>query len=197
MKKLLACIAIFVSIVCTAQQQEFYQPDSSYLYRGDYTAQWVFQMRDSISGKSTYFKIHATQFQVTRLGTAYRAGSPSSLVWANDSGEVFAAPVGTSGQILKSTGTNLTWATPKLQETFSGATDSLGIYTVTFGTAYSVAPNIQANIIGGSNTNLLKITSITTTGFTVTVVNRVDQVGQLPSYAVVNGALVDVLITEK
>lgn len=85
----------------------------------------------------------------------------------------------------------------KRQETYSGSTNSSGVYTVTFSTAYSVAPNIQANIIGGSNTNLIKITSVSTTGFTVTVVNRVDVLGLLPTYSNVNGASVDVLINEK
>lgn len=85
----------------------------------------------------------------------------------------------------------------KRQETYSGTTSGSGTYTVTFSTSYSVAPNIQANIVGGTNTNLIKITSISTTGFTVTVVNRVDVVGLLPSYSNVNGAAVDVLITEK
>jgi len=85
----------------------------------------------------------------------------------------------------------------KRQETYSGTTNSSGNYTVTFGTSYSVAPNIQANIIGGSNTNLIKITSISNTGFTVNVVNRTDVVGLLPSYSNVNGASVDVIVTEK
>lgn len=85
----------------------------------------------------------------------------------------------------------------KKQEAFSGTTNSSGNYTVTFGTSYSVAPNIQGNIIGGSNTNIIKITSITTTGFTVNVVNRTDTLGLLPSYANVNGAAVDVIVTEK
>lgn len=87
--------------------------------------------------------------------------------------------------------------TLKKQETFSGTTNASGNYTVTFGASYSVAPNIQANIIGGSNTNLIKITSVSTTGFTVNVVNRTDVVGLLPSYANVNGASVDVICTEK
>lgn len=86
--------------------------------------------------------------------------------------------------------------TIKKVETFSGTTNSSGNYTVTFGTAYSATPNIQANIIGGTNTNLIKITSVSTTGFTVNVVNRTDVVGLLPSYANVNGASVQALITE-
>jgi hypothetical protein len=85
----------------------------------------------------------------------------------------------------------------KKQETFSGTTNGSGTYTVTFTNSYSVAPNIQANIINGTNTNLIKIGTPTTTGVTVTVVNRTDVVGLLPSYAAVSGAAVDVLITEK
>jgi len=80
---------------------------------------------------------------------------------------------------------------------YSGTTNASGIYTVTFGTAYSVAPNIQANIVGGSDTQNIRITSVSTTGFTVTVRNRTDVIGLLPSYSNVNGANVDVLITEK
>lgn len=85
----------------------------------------------------------------------------------------------------------------KSMETFSGTTNSNGNYTVTFGTAYSVAPNIQANIVNGSDTQTIRITNISTTGFTVLVRNRTDTLGLLPSYANVNGAAVDVLITEK
>lgn len=88
-------------------------------------------------------------------------------------------------------------STAKRQETYSGTTDGSGNYTVTFGTSYSVTPNIQANIIGGSNTEFIKITSISTTGFTVNVTNRVDTAGLLPSFSNVSSASVDVLITEK
>jgi len=85
----------------------------------------------------------------------------------------------------------------KRTEKYSGTTNSSGIYTVTFGTAFSAAPNIQANIIGATDTQNLRITSISTTGFTVTVRNRTDVVGLLPTWSNVNGANVDVLITEK
>ena len=84
----------------------------------------------------------------------------------------------------------------KKVETFAGTTNASGNYTVTFGAAYAATPNIQANIIGGSNTNLIKITAVSTTGFTVNVVNRTDVVGLLPAYANVNGASVQALITE-
>ncbi len=85
----------------------------------------------------------------------------------------------------------------KRMEAYSGTTNGSGVYTVTFSTAYSVAPNIQANIIGATDTQNLRITSISTTGFTVTARNRTDVVGLLPSYSNVSGASVDVLITEK
>lgn len=85
----------------------------------------------------------------------------------------------------------------KRMETYSGTTDGSGSYTVTFGTSYSAAPNIQANIIGATDTQTSRITNISTTGFTVLVRNRTDTLGLLPSYSNVSGASVDVLITEK
>ncbi len=103
--------------------------------------------------------------------------------------------VGNAGRSLVTNGTSVLWG--KRRETYSGTTNASGNYVVTFGTAYAAAPNIQANIIGGTNTNLIKITAVSTTGFTVNVVTRVDVVGLLPSYNNVNGAAVDVLITEK
>lgn len=87
--------------------------------------------------------------------------------------------------------------TIKRQETYSGTTNGSGTYTVTFSTSYSVAPNIQANIINGTDNQIIRITDVSTTGFTVLVRNRTDVVGLLPSYSNVNGASVDVLITEK
>lgn len=100
-----------------------------------------------------------------------------------------------SGRTLLTNGTSVSWG--KRQETYSGTTNASGNYMITFSSSYLVAPNIQANIISGSNTNLIKITSIATTGFTINVVNRADVVGLLPSYTNVNGASVDILITEK
>jgi len=87
--------------------------------------------------------------------------------------------------------------TAKRQETYSGTTNASGQYTVVFSNSYSVAPNIQANIIGAPDNQNIRITSIGTTGFTVTVRNRTDVVGLLPTWSNVNGASVDVLITQK
>lgn len=114
----------------------------------------------------------------------------------------------TDGQTLLVSGTNIKTINGssilgsgniqfKKVETYSGTTDASGIYTATFGTAYSVAPNIQANIINGTDTQFIRITSVSTTGFTVLVRNRTDIAGLLPTFSNVNGASVDVLITQK
>lgn len=85
----------------------------------------------------------------------------------------------------------------KRQETYTGTTIAAGTYTVTYGTAYSVTPNVQFNINNGTDTQNIRLTSSTTTGFTVIVRNRVDVVGLLPTWVNVAGAVVDILVTEK
>lgn len=90
-------------------------------------------------------------------------------------------------------------ANPKRVESYSGVTNASGVYTVTFPTAFSVAPNIQANPIGGSTEIFLKIVSVSTTGFTINVFQRANVLSLALSTATtpVSGANVDVLITEK
>jgi len=85
----------------------------------------------------------------------------------------------------------------KRQVTVSGTTNASGNVTGTFSPAFSIAPNIQANIINGTNTQTIKITAISTTGFTVNVTNRNEVLGLLPTYSNVTGANVDILVTEK
>lgn len=135
---------------------------------------------------------------------------------------VFPVVTGHSGQYLTNNGFTSSWAAltlpsvgtagtygavttdaqgrvtaGKRMETYSGTTNGSGVYTVTFATAYSVAPNIQANITNGTDTQSSRITSISTTGFTVLARNRTDVVGLLPAYANATGVTIDVLITEK
>lgn len=105
--------------------------------------------------------------------------------------------IGNAGKFAQTNGTSVSWTAIKRQETYSGITNASGTYTVTFATAFSVVPNIQANIVGGTDSQIIRITSVSTTGFTVLVRNRVDVIGLLPSWNNVSGATVDILITEK
>jgi len=84
-----------------------------------------------------------------------------------------------------------------IPEKSSGITNSSGVYVFTFAKTYSIPPNVQANIINASDSQIIKIGTPTTTSVTVTVRNRVDVVGLLPTWQNVNGALVDILVTEK
>lgn len=109
---------------------------------------------------------------------------------------------GLNGVTVVSGVNTFTISKSKRQETYSGTTNSSGVYSVTFSQAYSVAPNIQANIIGGTANQFLVITSISTTGFTVNAYQRnavtlLATEVLLASTVNVNGANVDVLITEK
>jgi len=130
------------------------------------------------------------------LNTAGTGISITGGVIANTLPDQTVSLTGSNGISTGGTYPNFT-ISKKRQETYSGTTITAGTYTVTFGTAYSVAPNIQANIINGTDSQNIRTTSVSTTGFTVLVRNRVDVVGLLPTWGNVSGATVDVLITEK
>jgi len=85
----------------------------------------------------------------------------------------------------------------KFSTPYSGTTTAAGTYTVTFPVAYSVPPNVQANIINGLDSQNIRTTSVTSTGVTVLVRNRVDVVGLLPTWVNVSGATVDLIVTAK
>lgn len=86
----------------------------------------------------------------------------------------------------------------KRRETYTVTTNSSGLGTVTFGTAFAVAPSISAEPTSFTSDNqFCRVTSITTTGFTVTCRLRTDVIGLLPSFSNISGATVEVLITEK
>lgn len=95
--------------------------------------------------------------------------------------------------------TKLDSLSTKRRETYSGTTDSNGLYTITFGASFSVAPNIQGNVIGQSTEVQSRIVSVSTTGFQVHVFQRVAVLTLALSTATSNvaSASVDVLITEK
>lgn len=84
----------------------------------------------------------------------------------------------------------------KKRDVFAGSTNSSGNYTVTYPVAYATKPHINPVLLNASDTQLIKITSSTNTGFTVSVRNRVDVIGLLPTYQNVNAASVEVLVIE-
>lgn len=100
---------------------------------------------------------------------------------------------GNAGEYLSTNGTAPQWVSVKRQESYSGTTSGSGTYTVTFSIAYSVAPNVQVTCTNCTDTQRTRITSITTTGFTIQ--GRNEALGLIFSNA--NGLEVDVLITEK
>lgn len=119
MKKLLALLAIIIPSICFSQQQEAYQPDTSYLWRGDFSAQWLMQIKDSsaspynfLPGHEDYVKIYADRFQVKTLNYAYHKPDAKNLVWSDDTGIVSSLALGSNGQILKSDGSEFFWFTP-------------------------------------------------------------------------------------
>jgi hypothetical protein len=91
----------------------------------------------------------------------------------------------------------------KRQELYSGTTNGSGVYTVTFGTAFSVAPNIQASIPAQSATNqYLRISSVSTTGFTVNAYSfntntLLGIVSIISTTSPLTSLPVDVIVTEK
>lgn len=111
--------------------------------------------------------------------------------WTDVTGKPTFTTVATSGSYLDLSNR------PKIAVPYSGTTNASGVFTATFPVAYSVAPNIQANIINGADNQNIRITSVTTTGFTVLARTRVDVVGLLPTWNNASGLAVDVLITEK
>lgn len=87
----------------------------------------------------------------------------------------------------------------KRQIPYSGTTDGSGLYTVTFGTAFGVAPNIQATIVGGTTEQMTRVVSVSTTGFQVHAFQRATVLSLALSTATtnINGAAIDVIVTEK
>lgn len=153
----------------------------------------------AFSGKSTTDLTEGTKLFFTqgRFDASFAAKTTDALPEGSaNKYDKTVSITGTNGNIVSGTYPNFT-ISKKRQETYSGTTSAGGTYTVTFGTPYSAAPNIQVNIINGTDSQNIRTTSITTTGFTVLVRNRVDVVGLLPTWNNVSGATVDILVTEK
>lgn len=158
---------------------------------------------DKYIGISTVTSLFPTQTGnsgkfLTTNGTAVSWGTAlTSEVDGSTTNEIeLPSQTSNAGRTLITNGSSVSWG--KRQETYSGTTNASGNYTVTFGTAYSSAPNIQASITSGSVNQFLQITNISTTGFTVNVYSFNVVLGVVQSSSSnVSGATIDVLITEK
>lgn len=111
-----------------------------------------------------------------------------------------------SGNYSSGTGISIsgnTIATAKRQEVYSGTTNASGVYTVTFGTAYSVSPNVQVSISNQTTTNqYCRVTSVSTTGFTINAYvfnsnNLLGIVSLVTTTSNIASLGLDVLVTEK
>lgn len=93
-------------------------------------------------------------------------------------------------------------ATLRRIETYLGTTNASGNYTVVYATPFTQVPDIQPQIQNGNYNQFIKITSSTTTGFTVSVGLRSSvTIGGievlLAATTVVNGASIGVLVTQR
>lgn len=137
---------------------------------------------------------------------AFNDPSPVRLVSVNSNGLLrsFAATT-----FLKSSDTTGKWLPVgtyipdvKRQETYLGTSDGSGNYTVTYSTAYPTTPDVQPQIQNATVTQSVRITSTSTTGFTVQVTNRavtsvlgIDLISGTAT--AVSGASVSVLVTAR
>lgn len=184
----------------TEQFMHFYVLDSikEWMY-GNYT--YTFRLYDKNLLKLKQSQVWKLQDSLNiKLNTddiSSWAKQPSKPTYTTSEITGYTAPINYTAGTGINISSGVISTTSKRQETYSGITNASGQYTVVFSSSYSVTPNIQANIIGAPDNQNIRITSVGTTGFTVTVRNRVDVVGLLPTWNNVNGALVDVLITQK
>lgn len=206
----------------------FWHADSSGYYKktvitsllsGKYDASNPNSYISSISSGNVTTALGFTPYNSTNpAGYTSSTGTATSIGISSSDFSISGSPITTSGSItanLNTTGVSagtygIVTVTAKglvtagkRQELYSGTTNASGVYTVTFGTSFSAAPNIQACVTNQSVTNQgLRVTSISTTGFTINVfqrnsVNLLATDLLLSSTVNVNGATVDVIVTEK
>ena len=83
-----------------------------------------------------------------------------------------AAQVNSDWNAVSGLGVILNKPTLHKTETFSGVTNASGNYTVTYATPYPSVPDVQPQLTAGTPSQVVRITSSTTAGFTVQVTNR-------------------------
>jgi hypothetical protein len=154
----------------------------------------------SITGTPTAFTQSVQPVTLALTGQSITAGFNTVVISTQT---VAITLAGAGGLTITGSHPNFTVTpTKRLPAPYTGVTDVSGFYIQTFAQAYSVAPNIQANIVAGSNVQLCVPSAVSTTGFTVTAFQRVPVtvlgISLLPGAVTsVIGATVDVLITEK
>ncbi len=131
----------------------------------------------------------------------YTAGtgiSISSNIITNASPDRTVSLTGANGITATGTYPNFT-ISKKRQDVYSGTTDGSGNYTVTFGTSYSTPPSIYPTIPNQTATNqYVKVTSVSTTGFTVNAWSFTNILGVLQlGTSVITSLPVEVQVLEK
>lgn len=165
-------------------------------WRGDKTWQ---TLNTSVVPEITNLYYTDTRARLSNsAGTGINYNSTTGVI-TNSSPDQVVSITGVNGLIVSGTYPNFTVSAPaiKRQETYSGNTNSSGVYTITYTTAYSATPNVQFQVNGGTNKTTILLTSSTATGCSFLVQARADILGLLPTYSNVNNAQVDVLVTEK
>lgn len=153
-------------------------------------------------------KVSEVPFPTTPVGESGKiiTSDGAKLGYLNASSLFSALALGLVGNNLTATITPLSGSnvvsntvvlpTTKRIETYSGTTNGSGVYSVTFGTPFASAPNVQPVIVAPTDAQMIKLTAVSTTGFTVTVRTRNDVLGLLPTWSNVSGADVMILVTE-
>lgn len=168
----------------------------SQYYAGDKS--WKTLNTDVVTESTNLYFTQARSRTSISAGTGINYNSSTGVI-INSSPDQTVSLTGTGNTTIIGTYPNFTITTPvpKRQETYSGTTNASGVYTVNYGTAYSAIPNVQFQITGGTNKTTILLTSSTTTTCSFLVQARADVLGLLPTYSNVNGAIIEVLVTQK
>lgn len=186
------------------------------LYRPDAVGAWI---KFNIGRDTEYDNIHMDLFKLNISNTKNLADSLlNKYTKSQADNKFFIKPSGipytplnpnttiTINGVTQDLTTNRTWNINKTNVTpYRGTTNSSGIYTVTFPVAYATTPNVQANIIGGTDKHGITITR-STTGFSVYAYQRIPISIPLGITTIevllagvnnLSGANIEVLVTEQ
>ena len=207
-KQIGAALGMAAPVVATAQFSPSVGADTSATYNGQFSGKKIYIVKDSIGPTNMdFFWFNSNKMTFARHTAVRNDGTPTSVAWFNANGDLMRSPfpASTASTSIVSTNTIITVSgtapnysiTAKRQEKYSGTTVAAGTYSVNFATPYPITPDIQASWIGAADNQNLRITAVSTTGFTVLARNRVDVIGLLPTWNNVSGASINVIITER